>query len=315
MGDDTDITKHSGYRSDDTGGAGSLFGLDLTDRNSYVEDSRGLRDAVPVVSHIDSIASAAKKLGDGEDVLADLGAIGLQITDLAGKVGGIILDPIGWLAGAGLGILIDFVQPLEDFLGLVSGNPERMGEESKKWGAVGDTLAPLAAQVRSAADEDLVNWAGTTGATARTRLHQLADAVDSVAVQVRNLVAVMETAKAMATVVQGLIKSEIGSFISERVIAWAYATATAPMSFGASYGVFVAHTMVAFAGTMKRVKTWAYTSTKIFAQILAAMTRLSGYLSANAKLFSIVKTVPGLMSASSATGTPMPDPAIADAMR
>ena len=283
-------------------GGGSLLGLDAGDRGSYLDDADGVKAGVPVLGQVDAIAAAAGKIGDGEDVAASLAGIGIQITDLGKSVGGALLDPVGWLAGAGVGILIDFVQPLEDFLGLVSGNPERMGEEIARWGTVADALAPLSAQVRQAADEDLANWAGTTGATAKKRLHQLADAVAAVAGQVRNLVALLETAKAMATVVGGLIKGEIGSFVSERVTAWAYATAAAPLSAGASYGVFVAHTLVAYAQAVKRVRTWAYTSTRIFAQILTVMTRLSGFLSRNAVLFSVVKTIPGLGSAYAEAG-------------
>ncbi|GLZ81809.1 hypothetical protein Afil01_66160 [Actinorhabdospora filicis] len=295
MGDESpDITKHKDY--DKVNDDGSMLSGDWGSRNSYVESLDGLKDNIWAYAQIDKISENIGNLSEGKEIPGSLMEIGVQITDFAGNVGGMIADPIGWLAAAGLGVLIDFVQPLEDILGMATGNPERMEDEGKKWSAVIDSLEPLAKEVQEAASTDLSQWDGEAAAIAKRRLGQLSAAIVDVNQQINWVLGVMEAAKAVASILQDVIKTIIGGFIGERLIAWAVATSTAAVSFGASFAAFIANTLMAYSRAMVRIMSFANRGANIFAKILKLVVRLGEVLGkGGGAVFAIVKTLPGVV--------------------
>src|SRR5262249_60191496 len=97
--------------------------------------------------------------------------------------------PFGYRCPAGLGFLVDVIQPLEDLLGLVTGNGDRIGRDAESWQAVADGLAGLAGSLETAAGQDLSGWLGEASRAARDRLWTFGAGLSGLSAEVAELVA------------------------------------------------------------------------------------------------------------------------------
>ena len=206
----------------------------------------------PLVGDGVGIRQSAARMISGEGDWGELTDIGANVADLA--LNGVIYgaDPLNYLLSAGLGFLIDVVQPLQDLLGLVTGNGERMGAEISKWERVGRALGPPADEIRQAADEGLVGWQGQAAEAAKQRLHGFADGVSSLTNDVDQLVMIMSLAKTLMETAEQLVISLIATFIEWLIFTWVPALAAAAPTFGASTAAAGAATSVEAVTTTTR---------------------------------------------------------------
>lgn len=279
VGKDTDVTndkdpQSSGYSPFDPG--------DVT-------------DSIPFYSTGKSVVGDVNNLTDGSEVSGDIADIALQVTGLAGDIGMLLFDPIGWLTGALLSFVIDLVQPLEDLLGLVTGNPERMDGEIGKWARVRAALEPMAEQVGGTADGELKSWEGDASAIAKQRLKDFGTAIGKLIGNIATLEAILGLAKALASVLQDLIKSEISSLISNWIMDWILATATAGPTFGGSFAVAAANMLLKFSMTMLRVVMFLQKGMKVFQATLRIIKQVSAMIEQLGRWFAVIKAVPGVL--------------------
>jgi hypothetical protein len=189
---------------------------------------------VPLASDLVGAAHSASKLASGDGDWTDLADIAGNVANLGLNVVTYAADPLNYLISAGLTFLIDVVQPLEDLLGLVTGNPERMDGEIAKWERVANALEPLAKDIRSATDNNLVGWEGKTAEAAKKRLHDFADGVAGLADDVKQVQMVMTIAKTLMGIAQAFVIGLLATFVEWLVFTWVPALAAAAPTFGAS---------------------------------------------------------------------------------
>ena len=319
MGDENDKSKDTDVTNDDGHGenSGSLLNGDFGSGSSY-GDTGGLTDSTPFLSNYDGLSKAFQNLSGGEEIAGSITDVGIQIVDFGANMGLLLVDPIGFLINAGIGLLIDFVQPLEDLLGMVTGNPERMGAESDKWGRVRSALEPMAEQVKQTGSQKLTGWSGDASTVAKQRLNEFGDAINAVGHQITTIESVLELAKALASVAQDLIKGMIGDFITERVIAWMVATATATVSAGASIAAFVAHTLMAYSKTVLKITSAMRRGAKIFQAILEILKKFRQVVRSLGDGFALIKAAPGVLGKGESegrSGPGMSNPQISNAMQ
>ena len=185
-------------------------------------------------SAIPGIATSAAKLGAGDAEWDELAAIAGSAADLGLNVVVYLADPLNFLITAGLTFLIDVVQPLEDLLGWVTGNPERMEAEIAKWDRVGNALEPLAKELRAAAEQGLIGWEGRSAEAAKARLVEFSEGMASVGNDVKQLQMIMGIAKTVMEVAQAFVIGLIATFVEWLVFTWTAALAAAAPTFGAS---------------------------------------------------------------------------------
>ncbi len=264
----SDTSKDADVTNDVSASAGSVTagGYDVL-RFDPLGDLPAVGGAVPVVKGASHLLS-----GDGE--WSELASIAGGVADLGFSVMGYMADPLNFLISAGLGFLIDVVQPLEDMLGLVTGNPERMGTEIAKWDRVGSALAPLADEIRSAADDGLVGWQGKAADAARQRLHEFADGVTSLTNDVGQLKMIMDLAKALMETAQGLVTGLMASFVEWLIFTWVPALAAAGPTFGASTAAAAAATTGEAATTTSRATSFIERVMQILQKLRAIVTRM-----------------------------------------
>jgi hypothetical protein len=189
---------------------------------------------IPVISSGPISALEGYKKYQEEGDWAELTNISAAAADLGINVVTYLADPLNFLIGAGLGFLIDVIQPLEDALGLVTGNPERMEAEVSKWERVEKALGPLAEEIRSAANEGLISWEGKAAEAAKTRFNLFADGVEAAGEEVKQVVSILNIAKTVMDIAQAFVISLMATFVEWLVWTWVPALAAAGPTFGAS---------------------------------------------------------------------------------
>jgi hypothetical protein len=169
-----------------------------------------------------------------------------QLATAAGKVVGI--DPVKWLAGTLVSFLIETFQPLEDLLGLVTGNETRMQESGQMWQEVGNAMPPISEYMNSTVEGELASWMGDDGDVARTRVMELGlmmDAMGFLALGMQQVLNMMAgVARFLREKVESLIASGVAWIIKTIVPQVAAATAT----FGAMLPLCIAMTVAQIAG-------------------------------------------------------------------
>src|SRR5690606_1864290 len=127
-----------------------------------------------VASPLNAVQSTVTNAGK-IDGLTDWDGYTNLITGLAGSISGIQgaaenfwgmvegitdpkFDPVQWLAGTLIDFMIQVFQPLEDLVGMVSGNESRMRTSSSMWNAVSGGAPQVADYVQSIGEEHLSDW-------------------------------------------------------------------------------------------------------------------------------------------------------------
>ncbi|MEW2143442.1 hypothetical protein AB0869_11555 [Micromonospora vinacea] len=253
---------------DGYGGAGSVDvgGYDVL-RFDPVKD-------VPGLSGIPQAVSAGAKLAGGDGDWSELFNIAGSVGDLGVNVFAYAVDPLNFLISAGLTFLVDVVQPLEDLLGLVTGNAERMEGEIAKWERVGNALDPLAAEIRAAVQEGLVGWQGLAADAARQRMDEFAQGVAGLGNDARKLVMTLNAAKLLMEVAQGFVLGLIATFVEWMVFTWTAALASAVPTMGASTAAAGAATTVQGAVVTTRATTFISKVVALLQRLRTVLARM-----------------------------------------
>ncbi|MCW3817244.1 hypothetical protein ONA91_22585 [Micromonospora sp. DR5-3] len=218
----TTTDDNDAYLSNNSDDGGQYAGnLGITDAIDYKWDS-----VLPM-------AEAAKNLytGISEGEWTDIKA---GVLDFAANGVAVWIDPLNWLISAGLTFLIDFVQPLEDLLSLVTGNAERMEPYAEQWEQLGKALVPLAAAVRQAATDELIEWAGRDAAAAKTRLLEFADAIEATGGEAASISGLLILFSKLMAAAQQIIIGILATLIEWMIVEWAIAMAAAAPTMGGS---------------------------------------------------------------------------------
>ena len=203
--------------------------------------------------------------GDVDGVLGD-------IADFALSAAPPLWDPLGYLISSGLSFLIDFVQPLEDMIGLVTGNAERINADAAMWAQVSDDLTQLAEDIHGAVDQYLSDWANS-GEAARAKLNAFAKGVEGIAGEVDGLGTLLTASAALMDAAKSMVIEVLAQLIEWLVVTWLAAQAAAIPTLGASEAAAAAtvgETAVAVSRGAKIVSEAA----RILNKIRAILTKI-----------------------------------------
>lgn len=259
-----------GVRGDWAGSGGSgavtVGGYDILrlDPTQDIPGLGGLTTAIQKSAHLASDDRDWRELAD----------IGGGVADLGANIVAYVADPLNFLISSGLTFLVDVVQPLEDLLGLVTGNAERMDAEIARWGRVAAALTPLADEVRQAADQGLVGWQGRTADAAKQRLHEFTDGVTGLADEVQKLTVIMSIAKTLMAIAQGLVIGVLSTLVEWLVFTWSAAMAAAIPTAGASTAAAGAATTVEVAKSTSRAVRFVDRVITLLDRLRAMLTRM-----------------------------------------
>lgn len=224
---------------------------------------------IPVLSNVIGGGQSALDMADGATG-KELGSIGGNVLAIAAAVPAYKADPLNFLINAGLSFLIDVIQPLEDALGYVTGNTEKMDAKIHDWERVTNALGPLSEEIRSAANDGLLDWEGKAADAAKKRINSFADGVDGLSGDTGTLTTLFALAKVLMEAAKATVIAIISMFVEWLIFTWIPALAAAPVTFGAS---------TAAAGTATGIRA-SMVATKVgrfiqkVAKVLLKMRRL-----------------------------------------
>ncbi|MEV0245416.1 DUF6531 domain-containing protein [Nocardia sp. NPDC050712] len=210
------------------------------------------------VGLFDTVADLSEAISSGSWIDAGLGMVGL-----AAEAASLAVDPLGTLASYGVGWLIDHVQPLQDALNYVAGDPEQIAAYAKTWENVSAKIAETAQTHKTAVEQDVSDWTGATATAYKTRSAETSDALNA-AVQAASAASqAIEMAGMVVSAVRDTVKDLVAQAVG-RLAAWA---AEALFTLGTAAPLIAAQAAVYVAKTVATI-------TKLFTRLAKTMAKL-----------------------------------------
>ena len=117
---------------------------------------------------VESVADLATAVGDGAWLDVALGGVGVVADTVAA-----VSDPLGELLGAGLGWLMEHLDPLDAWLDDLTGDPALVGAFAATWQGLGERLGGAGDELDRVVGVDLEDMSGDAVAAYRVRATQL----------------------------------------------------------------------------------------------------------------------------------------------
>jgi hypothetical protein len=278
-----------GYANEDysmDGMVGDQPDTDFLSVNS-VEDGMGM-----------TAYGAGKNLYDsfqGEDV--DIVKASAATAELGMQAVGWITDPLGALISNGLDFLIAVIQPLEDILGFVTGNPDRLQNAIDRWNNIEQACYALAQEVQHVSDAGLGEWDDQASAIAKVRISELADAIGGIGVKSGTCQHWLAVAQLLAQTLQEVIKSIISSFLSQLIMTWLAALAAAAVTFGGSTAAAASWTSIMSARNIMQATKTMKAGMNISQMLMKSVRSISTDLAKSGEVLSTVKNITSIATA------------------
>lgn len=187
--------------------------------------------------------------GKFSNIRTEMGAADGKYADFMQKGRGVVgLDPLKWLVGTLVDFLIQTFQPLEDLLGLVTGNEARMNVSANMWQDVAAAMPPIAEYMNSATTEELAEWVGEAGEAARARIMELGLMVEGVGYLAMGMDQVLKMMAGLARVTRQFVQKLITDGVVWVIKTIAPQIAASIATFGAAAPVCIAMTVAKIAG-------------------------------------------------------------------
>ncbi|MFB9662847.1 hypothetical protein ACFQS3_21955 [Glycomyces mayteni] len=164
---------------------------------------------------VESYAGLAMAIDSGSWIDASVAGLGVALETV-----GAVIDPIGTLAAAGVGWLIEHVEPLQEALDMLAGNPTLVEAHAMTWDNVATACFEMSEQLAASVKADLTTWTGE----ASTAYHAMGDANADVVACVGGTALSLGTATRGAGQLVTMVREFVRDFVAECIgslIAWA----------------------------------------------------------------------------------------------
>ncbi|PXY26357.1 hypothetical protein [Prauserella flavalba] len=219
---------------------------------------------VPVVGTVydsgKSIAAHAQQAAqaDNPQELASAGAalVGDGAAFVGAAAGDIVtfaMDPIGWLVGHGLNMLLELVQPLQDALHQVTGDGPAIGHASDNFVTIAQGFVALADDFEQAGDTALAEWVDEAGNAAKEALGDFSSGIRGIGSAAGSVAEVLQMWSMVMQVIEEVIKAIITELVSWLITIWLPALAASVISFGSSVAAAMTASIAKAASVLKKV--------------------------------------------------------------
>jgi uncharacterized protein YukE len=215
----------------------SNFNVDTSSPDGFLQHG-GLTKVTEGGGMFNDVASTIQDAytGNWGGLAMDVGADAMDALGMA-------MDPLGTLAGAGIGWLIEHISFLKKPLDWLAGDPEAVTAKAQ-------TLQNVSEHLKSSA-QNYVQSVGklqqTQGAAAdgyRQAAQNYQQAVTGLAGHLDEAHQAMHTAAMIVGTTRGIIRDTISQFVGDAIIKFIAASALAPVTFGGSEAAFIADEVV-----------------------------------------------------------------------
>jgi hypothetical protein len=199
----------------------------------------------------DDVAGTIKDFSDGHwgQGTLDAATSGLDLLGAA-------MDPLGTLASAGVGWLIEHISFLREGLDKLAGNPAEVTAKAQTWQNIAKSLNDTAdTYEQSAAKLGQTYKDGDGPAAYQQAAKGYADTMRGAAGHANGAATGMQIAAALVGTERGLIRDMISSFVGQLILKAVVALASSWCSFGASVAAFIADTVLEGAALAEKISS------------------------------------------------------------
>ncbi|TNC28476.1 hypothetical protein [Amycolatopsis alkalitolerans] len=197
------------------------------------------------------VASTVKDFSDGDwgNAAMDVATDGLDALGAA-------MDPLGTLASAGVGWLIEHISFLKKGLDELAGNPEAVTAKAQTWQNISKQLTETAETYEQSAAKAGQSYKGEGGPVAYQKTAKgYADSLRGAAGHANSASTAMTIAAAIVGTERGLIRDMISEFIGQLILKGIAALATSWCSFGGTVAAFIADSVVEAGVLAERISS------------------------------------------------------------
>ena len=188
------------------------------------------------------VSKAVKSAGEG-----DYGSVASDVANFAMGAQSILEDPLNALITAGLGFLLDVIQPLKDALQLVTGDPEALDDGAGDFSEIGKDIGNLGNELTEITESGFANWSGDAKNAASAQVQNYFDGVEQTAQIAGNVTMMLQLSSTLMEAAYNFIKGIIAQCIEWLIVTWVAALAATVFTFGASDAAATAATTVEVA--------------------------------------------------------------------
>ncbi|GLY01585.1 DUF4157 domain-containing protein [Actinoplanes sp. NBRC 101535] len=230
--------------------------VEVQSSTSWYSGSGLVEDALQVSNGIEN--------GSWADVT--LGGLGGGLEALA-----VAIDPLGTLASWGVGWLLEHVQPLQDALNQIAGDPDAIAAQAAAWRNVSAAMADAGQRYAADVETRTAEWFGLSGDTYRAHAAEQSAAMEAITIVTRAIAFAVEGAGLLVGAVRGIVNDLIAQFVATLMVRLPQWLAVEGVTLGIATPAVVSQvaTMVAH---------WASRIRGFLQALLDSLRRLNGRL-------------------------------------
>ncbi|MFJ5991240.1 hypothetical protein [Lentzea sp. NPDC092896] len=226
--------------------------------------------AESLIQTIDS----AHRLGEGDFLEFGMNAAALALDGL-----GMWMDPLGSLATAGIGWLIEHLSFLREPLDWLAGNGDKIKAAVTTWNQVAADLHEIGDQQDRAVKSELPCWEqGTTAEKFRQSQGELAAEIAAVSKTCTFVASEIAKAGTITAAIRGMIRDLIALFVWEVIRNAVIALASSWVSLGSSLAAFSAWAVGRGAAVLGKITQQLAKLVKLITRIMGRLKGLFGQL-------------------------------------
>jgi hypothetical protein len=199
-------------------------------------------------------SDAASTLTDARN--GDWGNLAMDVGTDALDLLGAAMDPLGTLASAGVGWLIEHISFLKDGLDKLAGKPEAVTAKAVTWTNIAKQLTETAESYEQQAKKVQQSFSDCGSAEAYQRTAEsYVSVLRGAASHAGDASTAMNVGAALVGTERGLIRDMISSFVGELIIKALAALAASWCTFGGTIAAFIADTVVEGGVLAEKIST------------------------------------------------------------
>ncbi|MEV7037923.1 hypothetical protein [Amycolatopsis sp. NPDC051061] len=199
-------------------------------------------------------SDAASTLTDARN--GDWGNLAMDVGTDALDLLGAAMDPLGTLASAGVGWLIEHISFLKDGLDKLAGKPEAVTAKAVTWTNISKSLTETAESYERQAKKVQQSFSDCASAEAYQRTAEsYVSVLRGAASHAGDASTAMNVGAALVGTERGLIRDLISSFVGELIVKALAALAASWCTFGGTIAAFIADTVVEGGVLAEKIST------------------------------------------------------------
>ncbi|MFE1594947.1 DUF6531 domain-containing protein [Nocardia sp. NPDC058705] len=214
------------------------------------------------ISLVSSVTDLSDAISGGSWIEVGLGVVGLGAEAVS-----LVVDPLGTLAGYGVGWLIEHCQPLQDALDWIAGDPAQIEAYAKTWDNVATRISEVATAQNKAVATDVSDWTGLTATAYKNAASNTTNLLTAANTAATAAASAIRMAGGIVAAVRETVRDLVAQTVG-RLAVWA-----AELVFS----VGLATPLVAIQATAYIAKTVS-TISKLFSKLAKTMDKLKPLL-------------------------------------